>query len=318
MTRDELIAELRASGAEALAAMESVPADALDNPGYEQGWTVRGIMAHVAAMEYAYRRLPDVARSPNRDAQTTPTGERFDIDAYNARQVEKRRAAAPAELQDEFARGRGALIATVARIEPELLTVPIRSAGGITGTLAEVIHITAVAHTREHAADFVRAAGGRQPAEPERLAAAIVLAAREARALVEGTTEEKWRAASDGAWSPAQICGHIAEMLPYWAEQARRALADPEARIGRSLDDPERLGGPARFEALASVAALAALDEAALRAAATIRGLPPESLDAPLRYRDGSETTIREALATRIVRHAHEHLDQLRATIDTA
>jgi len=318
MTRDELIAELRASGAEALAAMGSVPASALDNPGYEQGWTVRGIMAHVAAMEYAYRRLPDVARGPNRDAQTTPTGERFDMDAYNARQVEKRRAAAPAELQDEFARGRGALIVTVARIEPELMAMPIRSAGGITGTLAEVIHITAVTHTRQHTADFIRAAGGMQPTDTERFAAAVVLAAHEARALVEGISAEGWRAARDGAWSPAQICGHIAEMLPYWAEQARRALADSAARIGRSLDDPERLGGPARFDALDPATALVALEEAALRAAATIRNLPPERLDAPLRYRDGSETTIREALATRVVRHAHEHLDQLRTAIDAA
>src|SRR5581483_5628381 len=60
----ELVTELRASGAEALAAMAAVPANALGNPGYEQGWTVRQIMAHVAAMEFAYRRLPEVANSP--------------------------------------------------------------------------------------------------------------------------------------------------------------------------------------------------------------------------------------------------------------
>src|SRR5437588_437035 len=109
MDRHELVTELRESGAEALAAMAAVPPAALEKAGYEQGWTVRQIMAHVASLEFAYRRLPDLARGP-RDAQATPGGGTFDMDGYNARQVERRANTPPHELLRELLRGRATLV----------------------------------------------------------------------------------------------------------------------------------------------------------------------------------------------------------------
>jgi hypothetical protein len=90
MEHEQVIDELRKSGIAALAAMHSVPDDRLQAVSYEQGWTVGQVMAHVASMEYAYRRLPDLARTA-RGGEPGSVGA-FDMNAYNARQVAKRGA----------------------------------------------------------------------------------------------------------------------------------------------------------------------------------------------------------------------------------
>ena len=317
MDTAELVTELRASGAEALSAMAAVPAEALDRTGYENGWTVHQIMAHVAAMEFAYCRLPEVASSPTRNAQRGEGGLPFDMDAYNARQVERRRDAMPAQLMDEFARGRGTLIALAGSLDPDLLAVPIRSAGGITGSLAEVMDATAAGHVRQHALDFMRAAGGHETSERDICAAAVLLIAEEARARLEGVLEVVWRTPYEGEWSPASICGHIAEMLPYWPERARQAL-ESGAPLGRALDDPERLGGPARFLDRTPAEAMAALAEAACQAAATIRALPLDAWRATLPHRERGAITVADVVEGLAVAHGREHLDQLARALRAA
>jgi uncharacterized protein (TIGR03083 family) len=308
MDAAELVMELRSAGAECLAAMIALPATALENPGYENGWTVRQIMAHVASMEFAYRRLPELARAASRETATN--GERFSMDDYNARQVEKRRSASARALLEEFAHGRGTLIALADNLDPDLLAAPVRSAGGTTGSLAEVMDATAAGHVRQHALDFMRAAGGRETSERDIAAAAVSLIAEEARALLDGVSETGWRTPIEGDWSPANLCGHIAEMLPYWAEQATQALQSGQP-LGRELDAPERLGGPASFAALSPAQGVAALDEAARTAANAIRALPLDAWRTALPHRNGSLMPIAQVIEGLCVAHGHEHLDQL-------
>jgi hypothetical protein len=76
------------------------------------------------------------------------------IDAYNARQVEKRADATVAELLAEFERNRATMIAAVEQSDEALFTVPIRSAGGITGPLAGVLQAVAVGHILGHLRDI--------------------------------------------------------------------------------------------------------------------------------------------------------------------
>lgn len=312
MARSELVDALRSSGAQALAAMTAVPDAALDAPGYENGWTVRGIMAHVASMEFAYRRLPDIARSPGGDAQTTGSGGRFDMDAYNARQVEKRAVASREQLTDEFVRGRGALIVTAAALDDDLLAVPVRSAGGVTGTLAEVLRATATNHIRAHAADFAHAAGDVEPSRAELAAAAILLAAAEARAVLAGAPETAWRR-TDGAdgWSAANIAGHMAEAMPYWAVTARNLSTQPGAAVGRALDAPERLGAVALGDRLSPGEATDEIERAAAEAATAIRSISPEGWNTMLQHRTSGSMTAGELVERLVVAHAREHLGQM-------
>ncbi|MBI2724022.1 MAG: DinB family protein [Chloroflexi bacterium] len=176
----DLAARLRDSGARSTARLRALPEAAFDGGRYENGWTAREILAHVAAIEWTYPRLLDIAReAPDAggsatpapkpdagvrrtdvsDAADTPTrAVRGGIDDYNARQVAKRAAASVAELIAEFEKNRAATVAAVEAVDPSLLSAPIRSSGGITGVLGDVLNAVAVQHVEGHVDDIAAGA----------------------------------------------------------------------------------------------------------------------------------------------------------------
>jgi hypothetical protein len=68
--------------------------------------------------------------------------------------VEKRADATVEELIDEFEKNRAATIAAFESADEALFSVPIRSAGGITGPLGTVLHYVAVLHVNQHVKDI--------------------------------------------------------------------------------------------------------------------------------------------------------------------
>lgn len=159
MTRDELAGALRASGEAFVAAVETLPEAALAEGRYENGWTARQILAHVAAIEWTYPRLLEIAGQPPAPEGSEPPTRpaQGGIDSYNARQVEKRDGVPVADLIEEFRRNREATIAAVQGTDEELFARPIRSAGGREGPLWRVIHDVAVLHVQGHGRDIVGA-----------------------------------------------------------------------------------------------------------------------------------------------------------------
>jgi hypothetical protein len=161
LSKGELLTLLQTSGDEAIAAIRALPPEAFTRICYEGGWNGREIVAHVAAIEWTYPRLIDLARQASAGTQRADPGTAASlsggIDAYNARQVAKRADASLDELLDEFARNRAATIAAVAAVDDALLAVPIRSAGGVSGRLDEVICWVAVDHVRGHVRDIAPA-----------------------------------------------------------------------------------------------------------------------------------------------------------------
>jgi len=59
-----------------------------------------------------------------------------------------------AELIDEFETNRAKTIAAFEQADESLLSQPIKSAGGITGQLADVVSMIAIAHVDQHARDI--------------------------------------------------------------------------------------------------------------------------------------------------------------------
>jgi hypothetical protein len=153
-TKAELIEELTLSGTQAVAALRSMAPGEWDAGRYENGWNARQILAHLAAIEWTYPRLIDLAKAPVGDGggsqSAPPSG---GMNEYNARQVEKRANASVEELIAEFERNRAATIAAVEAADADLFDVPVRSAGGRTGTLAEVFREIAIGHVAEHVRD---------------------------------------------------------------------------------------------------------------------------------------------------------------------
>jgi len=317
MNRDELVQDLRDSGSEALAAMMAVPESALERGCYEQGWTVRQIMAHVASMEFAYRRLPELARG-SRDAQTTTGGGRFDMDGYNARQVEKRKSTPPAELAEEFRRGRGALVVLIADTEAELLDTPVRTAGGVTGSLGQAIQETAVSHVRTHSSDFARAAGS-APNAGDWAAAALLISAAEVSSRLESTTTAQWRYRSTpDDWSAAGITGHLIELMPYWATRLAASAGEPSLTLERDIDAPERLGGVVEGEAMPPAQAAEALDRAASEAVAILRGIPENQWQNVVEGPRYGRLSVADMAGRLLVMHSRDHIRQIAAALAAA
>ncbi len=174
-SKTELLEALRSSEQEVLQRLRALPAEEFEQGRYEGGWNGRQILAHVAAIEWTYPRLLDLARqaaapseptekpaetapAESKKASSPPSREmRGGVEDYNTRQVEKRAGASVEELLAEFEKNRAATIAAVEGAEEELLTTPIRSAGGVPGALASVIQVLAVAHVRAHVNDIVGA-----------------------------------------------------------------------------------------------------------------------------------------------------------------
>jgi hypothetical protein len=174
LTKAELLDALRTGGDKAIGALRALPEAAFDAGGYENGWNGRQILAHVASIEWTYPRLLDIAAQAAPDAAAPSAGVRRTtpeeapglptrtaaggIDSYNDRQVQKRADASVRSLIDEFETNRAATVAAVEAADDDLFARPIRSAGGITGVLADVLNAVAVQHVTAHVADIAGAA----------------------------------------------------------------------------------------------------------------------------------------------------------------
>lgn len=160
-TKAELIQALRATGDDLVKTAGRLDATAFEQGRYENGWNVKQILAHVASIEWTYKRLVENAKQPRASARPerapeppAPAGGN-PIDDYNARQVARRADKTVKELLLEFKENRAGTIAAVESCDEALLSQPTRSAGGAEGTLAQVLEFVAVRHVEQHTRDMV-------------------------------------------------------------------------------------------------------------------------------------------------------------------
>lgn len=156
LSKGDLLEALRTSRDEIVRLVRSLPAERLEDGRYENGWTGRQILAHIASIEWTYPRLIDIARTPPAPVEEAPPTRSMKggNDAYNERQVAKRAHLTVGELLDEFEKNRAATIAAVEAADEVLFARRIRSAGGVVGPLATVFYMIAVAHALAHARDL--------------------------------------------------------------------------------------------------------------------------------------------------------------------
>lgn len=161
-TKKELITALRTSGDDLLARAGKMDEAELSQGRYENGWNGRQILAHVASIEWTYKKLVENAKQPRSTARpagepgayVAPPAAGNPIDDYNNRQVARRADKTVKELLLEFKENREGTIAAVESCDDDLLAQPTRSAGGAQGTLAEVINFVAVLHVQQHTKDL--------------------------------------------------------------------------------------------------------------------------------------------------------------------
>lgn len=158
-SREALISALQQDSDAFQRAVTQLPEEAFEQGVYEHGWNARQLLAHIAAIEWTYPRLIERAEQRARGEDTQQGGGAgFDMDAYNAKQVARRDDQPIEQLLTEFRRNRAETIDAIRAADEELLKQATRSAGGVEGTLLQVLEGVAVGHVREHVDDLLRGA----------------------------------------------------------------------------------------------------------------------------------------------------------------
>jgi len=164
ISKAQLLEALKADGADFMAKLSALPADAFESGCYENGWNGRQVLAHVTAIEWTYPKLIELARSgpqekkPEHGAEPVHKPARGGIDDYNTRSIERYADSSVAELVETFRQNRETTIATIEAEDDALFATEVKSAGGIRGPLGTVLNYVAVMHVRGHINDIVAAA----------------------------------------------------------------------------------------------------------------------------------------------------------------
>src|SRR5579859_105408 len=85
-----------------------------------------------------------------------------------------------------------------------------------------------------------------------------------------------YREPEAGEWPVMSTLAHLAELLPYWAHEAAHLAAEPGGPVGRTHEDPRRLGAIEQHghDSLASI--LPSIRAALQECISTLRGIPAE------------------------------------------
>ena len=136
-----------------------------------------------------------------------------------------------------------------------------------------------------------------------------------ARVIAAATDEHWFRRPGPEEWTAAEVCGHVAEMLPYWAGTARTIAAGPDMAFGRGLDDPGRLGGPRTGSGWSRHEAIERIRAAAHTATRDIHALAPADWHATGVHPQRGPMTVEALIETLLARHLEEHVEQVRRAL---
>jgi uncharacterized damage-inducible protein DinB len=130
-------------------------------------------------------------------------------------------------------------------------------------------------------------------------------------------TDVLYREPAPGEWPVMSTLAHLAELLPYWAHEAADIARSPGKPVGRTHDDPRRLGAIEQHgnDSLADIVPRirAGLDECKT----TLRSIPEEGWNAVGQHIRRGDVTAAELVKAFVVSHAEEHAAQVHATLGT-
>jgi hypothetical protein len=112
-------------------------------------------------------------------------------------------------------------------------------------------------------------------------------------------------------WDRGQVLAHVAEMLPYWAQQAELVTAGRQTEFGRVKSDPDRIAAIERDRREDPARLLARVDEGVAVVLALLDRLDDQALAATASHPTLGDMTVGELVDRFLVAHLEEHADQL-------
>jgi uncharacterized damage-inducible protein DinB len=119
-------------------------------------------------------------------------------------------------------------------------------------------------------------------------------------------------APDEQTWSAMKILAHVAEFVPYWAEQARTvAMGADDLAFGRSPEDPDRIAAVVEHADDTLDAATERLHGALTRAAVVLSAIPAGAWTKRGRHSRRGDMTVAEIVEVFMLGHLEEHARQL-------
>lgn len=146
----------------------------------------------------------------------------------------------------------------------------------------------------------------------ERIEAQVDELIRILAAMPEGSFTRK---PAPDEWSAAEVCGHIIEMVPFWAAQARAVAANPGLRFGRSEEDERRIEGIVRGARLSHHEAVEQIRAAVAAAAHDIHSLPAAAWHVQGLHPTRGPMTVEEILTRLLAEHLESHVEQVQRSL---
>jgi hypothetical protein len=112
-------------------------------------------------------------------------------------------------------------------------------------------------------------------------------------------------------WDRRQVLAHVAEMLPYWAQQAELVASGQQATFGRVRGDPDRVGAIERDRHEDPERLLGRVDEGVAVALALLERLDDQAMARTGHHQALGGMTVAELVDRFMVAHLEEHADQL-------
>jgi DinB superfamily len=112
-------------------------------------------------------------------------------------------------------------------------------------------------------------------------------------------------------WDRGQVLAHVAEMLPYWAQQVELIAAGRQVEFGRVKGDPERLAAIERDRREDPQRLLGRVDEGVAVVLALLERLDDQALARTGRHQTLGEMPVAAIVDRFLVAHLEEHADQL-------
>jgi hypothetical protein len=119
-----------------------------------------------------------------------------------------------------------------------------------------------------------------------------------------------------GEWPVMSTLAHLAELLPYWAHEAADLAAHPGKPVGRTHEDPRRLGAIEQHGHDSLPEILPQIRQGLEECVSTLRAIPEEGWSSAGPHVRGYSITASEIVERFVANHAEEHASQIHTTLE--
>ncbi|HEX7735944.1 MAG TPA: DinB family protein [Ktedonobacteraceae bacterium] len=142
----------------------------------------------------------------------------------------------------------------------------------------------------------------------------------ELSALLDGPigvlyVEKLYQTPTENEWTVMENLAHIAEFLPYWADEGAKLVARPGQPFGRTMEDAGRLAALSEHGRDSLARVRAALPTSYAHLDQVFSQLSDSDLELTGHHSRRGEKTLAWFIEEFIVRHLRDHVTQIRACL---